>query len=92
MIAIAATTMFHVDASLASTSLNGAVSVAASDDGGQDDTSKTMTDVCHVCSCMATLADFQTPLSVQPRQLVLSGKTRSLIAFRHPATAPPPKS
>lgn len=92
MIAIAVTTMFHVDSSLASTGLDGAASFAVSDDGGQDDASKTVTDLCNFCSCTATFADLQTLSSVPPGQSVPSGRTRSLIAFLHPATAPPPKS
>lgn len=95
MIAIAVTTIFHVDARFASTKVNGAVSFAASqpahdDEGGTD---KVVAELCNFCSDRAACADVDTPSVIQPAgQPVPQGRTRCLTAFELPAISPPPKS
>lgn len=93
MIAIAVTTIFHVDARFASAKVNGAVSFAATQDGDQHATDKVVAELCNFCSDRAACADVDTLSVVQlPRQTVPWGRTRSLIAFEHPAISPPPRS
>lgn len=93
MIAIAVTSIFHVDASLASTRADGAVAFAASQDDDQNHAGNSTADLCNFCSWTAACIDVVTPSSLEPvRQTVPSGRTRSLTAFKIPATAPPPRS
>lgn len=93
MIAIAVTTIFHVDARFASGKVNGAVSFAATQNDDQDAADKVVAELCNFCSDRAACADVDTlsivPLACQP---VPAGRTCSLIAFKPPAIAPPPKS
>lgn len=95
MIAVAVTTIFHVDARFASAKVNGAVSFAASqptndDEGGAD---KVVAELCNFCSDRAACADVDTISVVQlAGQPVPQGRTRSLTAFELPAIAPPPRS
>lgn len=93
MIAIAVTTVFHVDASLGSTRLDGTVSIAANQDDDPGNPGKVVVDLCNFCSWTAAYTDFLTPSSVEAgHRSVPVGRTRSLIPYQLPATAPPPKS
>lgn len=93
MIAIAVTTVFHVDVSLASPRLDGVVSFSTSQNDDQGKGGKVAADLCHFCSCTAACADFLTPSPLNPgRKSVPAGKACSLAAYKLPATAPPPRS
>jgi len=93
MMAIAVTTLFHVEASFASTRLDGAAAVSASQDDAQGNSGKALADLCHFCSCTVAYVDFQAAAPFySARQSVPAGKARSLIAYKSPATAPPPRA
>ena len=93
MIAIAVTTIFHVDARFASAKVNGAVSFAASQNDDQGGADKVVAELCNFCSDRAACADVDTLSVVQlAGQPVPAGRTRSLLAFELPAISPPPKS
>lgn len=93
MIAIAVTTIFHVDAKFASAKMNGAVSFAASQNDDQDAADKVVAEPCNFCSDRAAYADVDTLSVVQvARQSVPGGRAHSLTAFELPAISPPPKS
>lgn len=93
MIAIAVTTIFHVDAKFSSAKVNGAVSFAASQNDDQGGSDKVIAELCNFCSDRAACADLDTLSVVQlARQAVPPGQTRSLIAFELPAISPPPRS
>lgn len=92
MIVIAVTTIFHVDAKFASAKVNGAVSLAATQNDDRDAADKVIAELCNFCSGTSACPDADTLSVVQlPRQAVPTGRTRSLIAFQLPAISPPPK-
>lgn len=96
MIAIAVTTIFHVDASFASPRMDSSASIAAQDDGlandGQGNDGKIASDLCNFCAGTAALADVLMPFSGEPiLQPLASGRVPSLVAFEPSTTALPPR-
>jgi hypothetical protein len=89
--AVAMTSFLHVEACFASAPRDGiAFSTQQDDDHGAGD--QMASECCHFCSGTA-ITSFVTPI---PRKMactvIPSAPARSLITFKLPATAPPPKS
>lgn len=90
VLAVAMASILHVDASLASSPAECAVvSVSQDDDQGTD---QIASESCHFCSVTA-FAKFAAPAAVDAESAPVPHlRSRQLIAFEGPATAPPPKA
>jgi hypothetical protein len=92
LLAVAMTSILHVDASFATTMPPDGIvfSMPQEDDQGSDD--QVVSERCHLCSVTA-IASLVTSVAVAPAcPIVPSSRARSLIAFKLPTTAPPPKA
>lgn len=91
VLAVAMTSILHVDASFATMAPDRIVfSTPQEDDQGADD--QVVSERCHLCSVTA-IANVVTSVAVEPAcPAVPSSRARSLIAFKLPTTAPPPKA
>ena len=92
LLAVAMTSILHVDAIFATTIPPDRTmfSMPQDDDQGSDD--QVVSERCHLCSVTA-IASVVTFVAVEPRCLTVpSSRARSLIAFKLPPTAPPPKA
>lgn len=89
--AVAMTSFLHVEACFASAPRDGIMfSVQQDDDTGAGD--QVVSECCHFCSGTA-ITSFVTPAPWDKAcATVPSGRERRLIAFKLPATAPPPRS
>ncbi len=89
VLAVAMASILHVDASLASSPAECAVvSVSQDDDQGTD---QIASESCHFCSVTA-FAKFAAPAVDAESAPLPHLRSRQLIAFERPATAPPPKA
>jgi hypothetical protein len=90
VLAVAMASILHVDASFASAPAECAkISLSQDDDQGTD---RIASERCHFCSVTA-LENLAAPAAVDMgRAPVPHFRSRKLIAFERPATAPPPKA
>ena len=90
VLAVAMASIVHVDTSFASAPAEyGVVSVSQDDDQGTD---QIASERCHFCAVTAC-ADLAAPDAVElGGAAVPQFRSRQLIAFERPATAPPPKA
>ncbi|MBI2741986.1 MAG: hypothetical protein HYX38_36300 [Rhodospirillales bacterium] len=90
VLAVAMASILHVDASFASSPAECAVvSVSQDDDQGTD---QIASEPCHFCSVTA-FANLAAPAVVDAGSAPVPHlRSRQLIAFERPATAPPPKA
>ena len=90
VLAVAMAGILHVDAGFASAPADCAVDAASQDDDHGAD--QVGSERCHFCS-VAAFASVATPVPRKPGgPAVPPGRSRQLIAFELPATAPPPRS
>ncbi len=91
VLAVAMTSILHVDASFATTPPDCIMfSMPQDDDCEADD--EVVSERCHFCS-VTPMTSIAPPVATEPSCLTVpSGRERSLIAFKLPATAPPPKA
>lgn len=91
VLAVGMTSILHVDASFAATPADFTMlAMSQDDDQGADD--QVVSERCNFCSVTA-IANLVTSLGVEPTcPTVPSGRVRSLVTFKLPTTAPPPKA
>lgn len=87
VLAVVITSILHVDVSFASIPPD-CIAFSMTQDDDEDGGVQVVAERCHFCSMMG-LAWFVTPVALKPEP---SGLAPSLISFKLPTAAPPPKS